>query len=86
MLTLFNLYGILYFQQLEKKEEKMNLRGMISPKEFDDLSEEVAVLLDKRLNGNLPDLILCQEFVQKAIELVYQEQQKENVAINGGSK
>jgi hypothetical protein len=64
----------------------MNLRGIIDPREFDDLSEEVAVLLDKRLNGNLPDLTLCQEFVQKAIEVVYQEQQKENIEINGGSK
>jgi hypothetical protein len=64
----------------------MNLRGIINPREFDDLSEEVAVLLDKRLNGNLPDLTLCQEFVQKAIEVVYQEQQKENIEINGGSK
>ena len=64
----------------------MNLRGIINPREFDDLSEEVAVLLDKRLNGNLPDLTLCQEFVQKAIEVVYQEQQKENAEINGGSK
>ena len=64
----------------------MNLRGIINPREFDDLSEEVAVLLDKRLNATLPDLTLCQEFIQKAIEVVYQEQQKENVAINGGSK
>ena len=59
---------------------------MINPREFDYLSEEVAVLLDKRLNANLPDLTLCQEFIQKVIEVVYQEQQKENAEINGGSK
>ena len=62
----------------------MNLRGIINTREFDDLSEEIAVLLDKRLNTNLPDLTLCQEFIEKAIEVAYQEQQKENQQVNGG--
>ena len=64
----------------------MNLRGIINMSEFYELSEEIAQLIDAKLNTDIEDLSNINDLVVKEIEVAYHAQQRENVQINGGSK
>ena len=63
----------------------MNLQGIISNTEFNDLVERIAKLIDKSLNTEVDDLSNITECIEKEIEEAYRLQQKENVEVNGGS-
>tara|TARA_R100000808_G_scaffold2055_1_gene8717 strand:+ start:3304 stop:3498 length:195 start_codon:yes stop_codon:yes gene_type:complete len=64
----------------------MNLRGIISMSEFYEITEEIAQILDAKLNTDIEDLSNINDLVVKEIEVAYHAQQRENVQINGGSK
>ena len=64
----------------------MNLRGIISMSEFYEITEEIAQILDAKLNTDIEDLSNINDLVVKEIEVAYLAQQRENVQINGGSK
>jgi len=64
----------------------MNLRGIINMSEFYELSEEIARLIDTKLNTDIEDLSNINDLVVKEIEVAYHTQQRENVQINGGSR
>ncbi len=64
----------------------MNLRGIINMSEFYELSEEIAQLIDAKLNTDMEDLSNINDLIEKEIEVAYHAQQRENVQINGGSK
>ena len=64
----------------------MNLRGIINMSEFYELSEEIAQLIDAKLNTDIEDLSNINDLIEKEIEVAYHAQQRENVQINGGSK
>ena len=64
----------------------MNLRGIINMSEFYELSEEIAQLIDTKLNTDIEDLSNINDLVVKEIEVAYHAQQRENVQINGGSR
>jgi len=64
----------------------MNLRGIINMSEFYELSEEIAQLIDTKLNTDIEDLSNINDLVVKEIEVAYHTQQRENVQINGGSR
>ena len=66
----------------------MNLRGIISMNEFYQLNEEIAKLLDEKLNTQVEDLSNINDLIHKEIQVAYRAQQKENEGdeINGGSK
>jgi hypothetical protein len=63
----------------------MNLKGIISNTEFNDLVERIAKLIDKSLNTEVDDLSNIIDCIEKEIEEAYRLQQKENVEVNGGS-
>ena len=54
--------------------------------EFYELTEEVAQLIDAKLNTSIEDLSNINDLIGKEIEVAYRAQQQENVEINGGSK
>ena len=62
----------------------MNLRGIISNTEFNDLTEKIAKLIDESLNTSVDDLTHINNLIEKEIEEAYYSQQLENVEINGG--
>ena len=64
----------------------MNLRGIINMSEFYELSEEIAQLIDTKLNTDIEDLSNINDLIEKEIEVAYHAQQRENVQINGGSR
>ncbi len=64
----------------------MNLRGIISMSEFYEITEEIAQLIDAKLNTDIEDLSNINDLVVKEIEVAYHAQQRENVQINGGSR
>ena len=64
----------------------MNLRGMISNTEFNELTEKIAKLIDVSLNTEVDNLTHINNLIEKEIEEAYFLQQLENVEINGGSK
>ena len=63
----------------------MNLKGIISNTEFNDLVERIAKLIDKSLNTEVDDLSNIIDCIEKEIEEAYRLQQEENVEVNGGS-
>ena len=64
----------------------MNLRGIISNTEFNDLTEKIAKLIDESLNTEVDDLTHINNLIEKEIEEAYYAQQLENAEVNGGSK
>ena len=62
----------------------MNLKGIITNTEFNDLVERIAKLIDKSLNTEVDDLSNITECIGKEIEEAYRSQQEENVEVNGG--
>ena len=66
----------------------MNLRGMISMNEFYQLNEEIAKLIDDKLNTHMEDLSNINDLIEKEIQVAYRDQRKFNEGddINGGSK
>ena len=64
----------------------MNLRGIISNTEFNDLTEKIAKLIDESLNTSVDDLTHINNLIEKEIEEAYYAQQLENAEVNGGSK
>ena len=64
----------------------MNLRGIISMSEFYEITEEIAQILDAKLNTDIEDLSNINDLIEKEIEVAYHAQQRENVQINGGSR
>jgi len=64
----------------------MNLRGIISNTEFNNLTEKIAKLIDESLNTQVDNLTHINNLIEKEIEEAYFLQQLENVEINGGSK
>ena len=64
----------------------MNLKGIINMSEFYELSEEIAQLIDAKLNTDIEDLSNINDLIEKEIEVAYHAQQRENVQINGGSR
>ena len=63
----------------------MNLRGIISNTEFNELTEKIAKLIDKSLNTQVDNLTHINNLIEKEIDEAYFLQQLENVEINGGS-
>ena len=64
----------------------MNLRGMISNTEFNELTEKIAKLIDVSLNTEVDNLTHINNLIEKEIEEAYHLQQLENIEINGGNK
>ena len=64
----------------------MNLRGIISNTEFNDLTEKIAKLIDESLNTEVDDLTHINNLIEKEVSEAYYKQQLENVEVNGGSK
>ena len=64
----------------------MNLRGMISNTEFNELAEKIAKLIDESLNTEVDNLTHINNLIQFEIEEAYFLQQLENAEINGGSQ
>ena len=64
----------------------MNLRGMISNTEFNELAEKIAKLIDESLNTQVDNLTHVNNLIEKEIDEAYFLQQLENAEINGGSK
>ena len=64
----------------------MNLKGVISMSEFYELNEEIAKVIDAKLNTDIEDLSNINDLIEKEIKVAYNKQQRENVEINGGSK
>lgn len=64
----------------------MNLRGIISNTEFNDLTEKIAKLIDKSLNTEVDDLTHINDLIEQEVSEAYYKQQLENVEINGGIK
>lgn len=62
----------------------MNLRGIISMSEFYELTEEIAQLIDDKLNTDIDDLSNINDLIEKQIQVAYNAQQKENLQVNGG--
>lgn len=63
----------------------MNLRGMISNTEFNELTEKIAKLIDESLNTSVDNLTHINNLIEKEIEEAYHLQQLENAEINGSS-
>ena len=64
----------------------MNLRGIISNTEFNDLTEKIAKLIDESLNTEVDDLTHINNLIEQEVSEAYYKQQLENVEVNGGSK
>ena len=64
----------------------MNLRGIISNTEFNELAEKIAKLIDESLNTEVDNLTHINNLIEKEIDEAYFLQQLENAEINGGSK
>jgi len=64
----------------------MNLRGIISNTEANELSEKIAKLIDESLNTEVENLTHINNLIEKEIEEAYHLQQMENAEINGGSQ
>ena len=66
----------------------MNLRGLISMSEFYELTEEVANLIDAKLNTHIEDLSNINDLIEREIDVAFRDQRKFNAGaeINGGSK
>tara|TARA_R110002110_G_scaffold78225_3_gene205238 strand:+ start:1374 stop:1568 length:195 start_codon:yes stop_codon:yes gene_type:complete len=64
----------------------MQLRGTITMTEFYELNEEIADLIDAKLNTHIEDLSNINNLIEKEIAVAYRAQQQDNVEINGGSK
>ena len=54
--------------------------------EFYELNEEIADLIDTKLNTHIEDLSNINNLIEKEIAVAYRAQQQDNVEINGGSK
>ena len=64
----------------------MNLRGIISNTEFNDLTEKIAKLIDESLNTDVDDLTHINNLIEQEVSEAYYKQQLESVEVNGGSK
>ena len=64
----------------------MNLRGMITNTEFNELTEKIAKIIDESLNTQVDNLTHINNLIEKEIEEAYHLQQMENAEINGGSQ
>ena len=64
----------------------MNLRGIISNTEFNDLTEKIAKLIDASLNTDVDDLTHINNLIEQEVSEAYYKQQLESVEVNGGSK
>ena len=64
----------------------MELKGIISVSELYELNEEIANLIDAKLNTHMEDLSNINDLIEKEVLVAYHKQQKENVEVNGGSK
>ena len=62
----------------------MQLKGIISMSEFYELTEEIAQLIDDKLNTDIDDLSNINDLIEKQIQVAYNAQQKENLQVNGG--
>jgi hypothetical protein len=49
----------------------MNLRGIISMNEFYELTEEIAQLIDEKLNTGIEDLSNINDLIEKEIGVAY---------------
>jgi predicted nucleotidyltransferase len=63
---------------------KMQLKGIISMSEFYELTEEIAQLIDDKLNTDIDDLSNINDLIEKQIQVAYNAQQVENIQVNGG--
>ncbi len=52
--------------------------------EFYDLTEEIAQLIDAKLNTDIDDLSNINDLIEKQIQVAYNAQHKENLQVNGG--
>ena len=52
--------------------------------EFYELTEEIAQLIDDKLNTDIDDLSNINDLIEKQIQVAYNAQQKENLQVNGG--
>jgi len=62
----------------------MQLKGIISMSEFYELTEEIAQLIDDKLNTDIDDLSNINDLIEKQIQVAYNAQQVENIQVNGG--
>ena len=52
--------------------------------EFYELTEEIAQLIDDKLNTGIDDLSNINDLIEKQIQVAYNAQQVENIQVNGG--
>ena len=64
----------------------MNLKGIISMAQFYELNEEIANLIDAKLNTHIEDLSNINDLIEKEIAVAFRAQRQENAEINGGSR
>ena len=64
----------------------MNLKGLLNMTEFYELSEEIAQLIDAKLNTSMEDLSNINDLIEKEIAVAFRAQHMENVEVNGGSR
>jgi hypothetical protein len=66
----------------------MQLRGLISINDVNELAERIAKLIDESLNTHVDDMTHINNLIEKEIEIAYLAEQRESVGaeINGGSR
>ena len=61
----------------------MQLKGLISISEVNELAERIAKLIDESLNTHVDDMTHINNLIEKEIDEAFRAQQEENVEING---